>query len=174
MISQEANKEENYSKLISDLQCKIDVLKVEENKIKQEQSKRYMEKKIIEKELTEKKILLENYKIKYSMNTIFYQDIRNIPNFDLLTENDLFKISKAIDKRDYNLNSDVKYPRFIDLENVVRYIIQVKQIYPLWELTDINKYGKIDTYPPKNCYKYQFTTPEGLLFSNVNNLLPFE
>jgi hypothetical protein len=107
------------------------------------------------------------------MNTDFYQDIQNIPNFDLLTKDDLFKISGAIDKRDYNLKSDGKYPRFIDLENVVKYIIQVKHTYPLWELTNIDKYGKIDTYPPKNCYKYNFLTPEGLLFSNVNNILPF-
>lgn len=106
------------------------------------------------------------------MNTVFYQDIQNIPNFDLLTKDDLFKISKAIDKTDYNCNSDKKYPRFIDLENVVKYIIQVKHTYPLWKLIYINKFGKIDIYPPKNCYTYHFTTPEGLEFSNVNNLLP--
>ena len=166
------NKEEDYSKLISDIQSEIDVLKEKENTIRIEQSKRYTEKKSIEKELTEKKQLLKIYEIKHSMNTIFCQDIENISNFHLLTKDDLFKISKAIDKRDYNLNFNSNYPRFIDLEDVVKYIIQVKQIYPLWELTYINKFGKIDTYPPKNCYTYHFTTPEGLLFSNVNNFLP--
>jgi len=160
--------QEDYSKLIYDLYSEIDELKTEENKIKEEQSKRYTKKKRIEKELTEKK---------HSLNTVFYQDIQNIPNFDLLTKDDLFKISKAIDKTDYNFNyncnSDKKYHRFIDLENVVKYIIQVKQIYPLWKLTYINKFGKIDIYPPKNCYTYHFITQEGLEFSNVNNLLPY-
>jgi len=165
--------EEDYSKFISDLQSEIDILKTEENDIRIEQSKRYTEKKRIEKELLEKKKLLKIYEIKLSMNTDFYQYIQNIPNFDLLTKDDLFKISGAIDKRNYNLKSDGEYPRFIDLENVVKYIIQVKQTYPLWELTYIDKYGKIDTYPPKNFYKYNFLTPEGLLFSNVNNILPF-
>jgi hypothetical protein len=107
------------------------------------------------------------------MNTVFHEDIKSIPNFDLLTKDDLFKISKAIDKKNYNSISNGKtYPRFIDLETVVNYVIQVKQIYPLWEFTYIRKFGKIDTYPPKNCYTYHFTTPEGLEFSNVNHTLP--
>jgi hypothetical protein len=166
------DKEEDYSKLILDLQSEIDVLKIEDNNNKKEQLKRYTEKKRVEKELIEKRKLLQIYEIKNSITTVFYEDIQNIPNFDLLTKDDLFKISNAIDKKDYNVNSDAKYPRFIDLENVVKYIIQVKQIYPLWELNYINKFGKIDTYPPKNCYTYHFTTPEGLIFSNVNNQLP--
>ena len=167
------NKEEDdYGKLISDLTSEIIILNNEYNNIKKEQLKRYTEKQIIEKELTEKKKLLRTFEIKYSINTVFYQDIQNIPNFNLLTKDDLFKISESIDKTDYTSISNGKYPRFIDLENIVKYIIQIKEIYPLWKLTYINKFGKIDTYPPKNCYTYHFVTPEGLMFSNVNNELP--
>ena len=168
------DKEEDYSKLIADLKEELKEKIKEQTTQEIEIRKLYSINNKKKAEIKDKKKLLQTYEIKESVNTIFYQDIQNIPNFKLLTKDDLFKISKAIDKTNYNSTStsNGKYHRFIDLENVVKYIIQVKEIYPLWNLTYVKKFGKIDTYPPKNYYIYHFTTPEGLIFSNVNNELP--
>ena len=167
------DEKEDYSKLINELKEELKE-KIKEHTTQEiEIRKLYSINNKKKEEIKDKKKLLQTYEIKESLNTIFYQDIQDIPNFNLLTKDDLFKISKAIDKTDYNSISNGKYPRFIDLENVVKYIIQVKEIYPLWDLTYVKKFGKIDTNPPKNCYIYHFTTPEGLIFSNVNNELPY-
>jgi hypothetical protein len=154
-------KEEYYSKLISDLKFQIYILKKEGIIIQKEHFKLSVRKKEMEREIIEKQNLLETYEIKY-ISTLIYKYIQEIPNFNLLSLDDAFMISKAIDKTDYS--SLGKYPRFIDLENIVKYIIQVKQKYPSWELTNIHNYGRIDTLPPKNCYSYQFATPEGRMF----------
>lgn len=162
------NTEEDTILLIMDLQSEIDFLQEKEITIKEDLSKLMKEKRNIEEDLQYKKDLLQTYSIQQNWNTMFDQNIKNIAHFDLLTESDLFKISKAIDKKDYTsiVNTiSKKYPRFIDLENVVDYVIQVKKAYPLWELKAINLSAKLDTHPPKNYYTYYFTTPEGFVFS---------
>lgn len=164
--STEENKED-YAKLILDLQITIDLLQEKDKKLTEKQVQIMKEKRDIEENLLYKKTLLQTYSIQQNMDTMFDQDIKSIPHFYLLTETDLFNISNAIDKKDYTSivnNDSKKYPRFIDLENVVSYVIQVKKAYPLWKLTKISLSGKIDTHPPKNYYTYYFTTPEGFEF----------
>jgi hypothetical protein len=159
------NGEEDYTKIISFLKSEIDVLKQEDIKIKKELFHTRIKKGEKETEIFEKEKLLQTYQIK-NISKLIYQHIQKISNHELLSTDDIFKISKAIDKTDYTAFGC--YPRFIDLETVVEYLIKVKQAYPLWTITNIRKSFKIETNPPKNLYGYEFTTPEGLVFSNVN------
>ena len=69
--------------------------------------------------------------------------IQKIPGNELVSRDERLKILEAMDKTDYKRD-----PEFIDLENMFRHVIQTKQVFPLWNLTDVQKIGKIDTYPP--------------------------
>lgn len=82
------------------------------------------------------------------------ENIANIENFDLLNEEELMIITSKMDKTDYRKQGD--YPRWLDLESIIKYVIDMKKKYTKWTLTDLSKGGQYDTLPPKTFYTYEF------------------
>jgi hypothetical protein len=90
-----------------------------------------------------------------------FESVNNIEGFDILTKNDLFIISKGMDKTDYRQRIKSNYPRWIDLERLVKEVIHFKSIYPDWILENIIVTGHYDSLPPQNFYKFTYKTPAG-------------
>ena len=86
-----------------------------------------------------------------------------VEGFGILTQPELVAISTGIDKTDYREYGD--YPRWIDLERIVKDVINIKKKYPLWKLESVKKSGQYDTMPPQNFYKYTYETEEGNYFT---------
>lgn len=96
-----------------------------------------------------------------------HQDVINYQNMflsispeilQLFLEDELIEITKGMDKIDYTKFGD--YPRWIDLDKIIQQAVEVKQKYPEWKLTKVNKVGHIDSLPPKTFYEYSYETPE--------------
>jgi len=97
--------------------------------------------------------------------------VENIEGVDTLTKEELTAIYTGIDKTDYNEESHLKsygkvYPRFIDLERVVKDVINFKKLYPGWILEHLARGGQYDTMPPETYYKYTYKTPQGHYMSH--------
>ena len=91
-----------------------------------------------------------------------FESVKNIEGFDSLTKNDLFIISKGMDKTNYSDNKIVQdCPRWIDLERLVKEVIHFKSIYPDWILENIIMTGHYDAMPRRNFYKFTYKTPTG-------------
>ena len=97
--------------------------------------------------------------------------ISPINGFELLTQSELAIIFKGMDKADYRKYGN--YPRFIDMEQIVKTLIKTKKKYSGWVLYNLNKKGQIDIMPPDNFYEYTFITPDNVYssmdLSNFNN-----
>lgn len=89
--------------------------------------------------------------------------ISNIENFDLLNEEELKIITSKMDKTDYRKLGD--YPRWLDLENIIKYVIDIKQKYTKWTLTNLSKVGHFDRLPPKTFYNYEFKDENEMYFN---------
>jgi len=95
--------------------------------------------------------------------------VENIEGVDTLTKEELTTIYTGIDKTNYNedpyLNSYGKvYPRFIDLERVVKMTIDIKKKYPGWILDSLNSLKwscSEESLPPRNYYSSKYITPHG-------------
>ena len=61
-------------------------------------------------------------------------------------------------------NEDI--PRYIDLERLVKEVIEFKKIYPGWVLDRIQKSGQYDTLPPQSFYKFTYKSPQGHYMSH--------
>ena len=103
--------------------------------------------KEIVKETTRRKNLEET-------NHIITEDIRSIAGFDTLSENELLIISTKMDRTDYRKYGE--YPRWLDLRKIVETVIDMKQRYPKWILSNLSRGGQLDTLPPETFYTYEF------------------
>ena len=117
--------------------------------------------RLVEKELSDvehklKRISQENIRREYiaESKTMIGEKEKNIVGFNLLTEDELSVIAKNMNKTDYR-----KYgaPRWLDLENIIKTVIEMKNSYPKFTLTNLDIGGQIDTLPPKTFYRYEFT-----------------
>ncbi len=117
--------------------------------------------RLVEKELSD----IENKLKRISQENIRRENIaeskimigekeKNIDGFNLLSEDELSVIAKNMNKTDYR-----KYgaPRWLDLENIIKTVVEMKKSYPNFTLTNLDIGGQIDTLPPKTFYRYEFT-----------------
>ena len=89
-----------------------------------------------------------------------FESVENIEGYNTLSQSELFAISRGMDKTDYRNDSRVTQ-RFIDLERLVREVIEFKKKIPDWILREISVSFQYDTLPPKTFYKFTYLTPEG-------------
>ena len=88
---------------------------------------------------------------------------RNIEGFGLLSEKEVAVITTKMDRTDYRAYGD--YPRWIDLERIIKEVIEIKKYYAEWKLSKISKRSKSDTVPPETLYIYEFTDINGYLIN---------
>lgn len=84
--------------------------------------------------------------------------------YDTLSQSELEAIIIGMDKKNYSTstsNSTNQIPRWIDLERLIREVIEFKKDYPNWVLISIQKSFQYDTFPPKNNYKFTYQIPQG-------------
>ena len=94
--------------------------------------------------------------------------VENIEEFDMLTKAELVAIYNGMDKTNYNEETVLKcriYPRFIDLESLVKMTIHIKKQYPGWILTSVKCEGSQDSLPPRTYYSSKYITPYGHTFT---------
>lgn len=90
--------------------------------------------------------------------------LKNIPDFALLTQDDILIIINGIDKMDYSLYN-IALPRYCDAQKIIKLIVDIKHKYPGFTLSSIQRTGLMDVLPPVSVYSYIFKTPEGGTFT---------
>jgi len=88
-----------------------------------------------------------------------FESVENIEGFDTLLQEELVAISNGMDKTDYRKFGN--YPRWHDLERLVKEVIAFKKLYPGWILESLARGGQYDTLPPETFYRYTYKTPHG-------------
>ena len=89
-----------------------------------------------------------------------FESVKQMDGFDTLLPEELLKISSGMDKRDYS-SVDKQFPRYYDLERLIKEAIILKQQQPDWTLDDVKITGQYDTYPPRSFYDFTYKTPHG-------------
>ena len=95
--------------------------------------------------------------------------VTNFEGIDTLSQDELTIICSNMDKTNYNKcarSYENNYPRWYDLEGIVKEVIEFKKLYPGWTLDGLQISGKYDTMPPQNFYKYTYKTPYGHYMSH--------
>lgn len=101
-----------------------------------------------------------------------YANVLWIEAFESLSQQEIVAISTGMDQTDYRkidlvrARSDKEIPRWIDLERLVKEVIEFKKLYPGWILERIQKTGQYDTLPPKSFYKFTYKSPQGHYMSH--------
>jgi hypothetical protein len=88
-----------------------------------------------------------------------FESVQGTEGFDTLLKSELVAISNGMDKTDYRKHGN--YPRWYDLERLVKEVIAFKKLYPGWILEYLAQSGSYDTLPPETFYKYTYKTPQG-------------
>ena len=88
-----------------------------------------------------------------------FEEVKDVEGFVTLSQSELVAISNGMDKTDYRQYG--KYHRWIDLEILVKGVIEFKKQYPGWILEEVNKVAQYDNLPPKSFYKFKYNTPLG-------------
>ena len=89
-----------------------------------------------------------------------FESVKQMEGFDTLLPEELLKIASGMDKRDYS-SVDKQFPRYYDLERIIKEAIILKQQQPDWTLDDVKITGQYDTYPPRSFYDFTYKTPHG-------------
>lgn len=92
-------------------------------------------------------------------STIF-DSVNTIDGFETLLKGELLAISNGMDRTDYR-KYGANYPRWFDLERLVKDVIKCKTQYPGWILETISIKGRLDTLPPQSSYNFTYKTPQG-------------
>lgn len=88
-----------------------------------------------------------------------FEEVKDVEGFVTLSQSELVAISNGMDKTDYRQYG--KYPRWLDLERLVKKVIEFKKLYPGWILEEVEKRGQYDCLPPTSFYKFTYNTPHG-------------
>jgi hypothetical protein len=150
---------------------KIDKLRAELAQVEKEYDEIYM----IYKETEKKKRLCESRKrdIKKEIKKLedlveqenVFETVKDVEGFETLSSSELNAISNGMDKTDYTMFG--KYPRWIDLERLVKYVIQFKKLYPGWILDRVIKLDQAETLlKSPTFYKFTYNTPLGHYMSS--------
>lgn len=121
-------------------------------------------KKMNECEDRKKQITAE---IKRLEHIIEYEDafdsVCGIEGYDTLSQSEVEAITTGMDKTNYSTYSTPakEIPRWIDLERLVKEVIELKKDYPDWILISVRKSFQCDTLPPINHYKFTYRIPQG-------------
>ena len=103
-------------------------------------------------------------KIKNVKDLILTEDIfkpfESVYGYNLLTELDKLHIYHGMDKINYQEQNE-NLPRYIDLEKIINFIIDIKSRYFNFILISVKIGKQIASLPPQNNYIYTFKTPEG-------------
>jgi hypothetical protein len=130
----------------------------------------YMEhrKKVNLCENKQKELLKEIEKLEKIIETEnIFETVENIEGFDTLLQEELVAISNGMDRTNYRkICKESNYPRFKDLERLVKQVILFKKLYPGWILDSLKNVGRVDILPPETVYKYTFKTPQGHYWSH--------
>ena len=150
-----------YEKTQEELNTLNDTLNEKKKNIKREKQIARNTMYIIEKELSdvEDKLnrILREFKRRENIEeskTMIGEKEKNIDGFYLLSEDELSIIAKNMNKTDYR-----KYgaTRWLDLENIIKTVVEMKKRYPKFTLTNLDIGGQIDSLPPQTFYRYEFT-----------------
>ncbi len=97
-----------------------------------------------------------------------YANVLWIEGFETISQLELIVISTGMDNTDYRKMDkyDKNLPRYIDLERLVKEVIEFKKQYPGWVLERIQKTGQYDTFPPQSFYSFTYKTPQGHYMSH--------
>jgi hypothetical protein len=93
-----------------------------------------------------------------------FESVQEVEGFETLSQKELLAISIGMDKRDYRKYGN--YPRYKDLEQLIKEVINFKIMYPGWILDRVVSCGQYDTLPPETFYRYTFKTPQGHSWSH--------
>jgi hypothetical protein len=89
-----------------------------------------------------------------------FETVKDVEGFETLSPSELNAISNGMDKTDYTIYG--KYPRWIDLERLVKHVIQFKKLYPGWILDRVIKLNQCETVlVSPTFYKFTYNTPLG-------------
>jgi hypothetical protein len=115
----------------------------------------------------QKELLKEIKKLEEIIETEnIFETVENIEGFDTLLQEELVAISNGMDRTNYRkICKESNYPRWYDLERLVKQVILFKKLYPGWILDSLAKRGQVDILPPETFYKYTFKTPQGHYWS---------
>ena len=110
----------------------------------------------------------------FGCKNIIGQDIKNIEDFELLSEDELSIITKNMDRTDYRKHG--VSIRFYDFERICREVIAMKKKYPKWTLIDLSRGVGVqyDTLPPHIFYSYEYKDEEGLYFKLGGGFTPLK
>ena len=151
-----------YEKTQEELTALHDALNEQKKTIKREKLIANNTLYIIEKELSDvedklKRILQENKRREdiEESKTMIGEKEKNIDGFDLLSEDELSVIAKNMNKTDYRKHG--AYPRWLDLETIIKTVVEMKKRYPNFTLSNLDIGGQIDSLPPQTFYRYEFT-----------------
>jgi hypothetical protein len=93
-----------------------------------------------------------------------FESVQGVEGFDTLLQEELVAISNGMDKTDYRKFGN--YPRWHDLEKLVKEVIAFKKLYPGWILESLTRGGQYDTLPPQTFYRYTYKSPHGHYMSH--------
>ena len=88
-----------------------------------------------------------------------FESVQGVEGFETLLKEELVAILNGMDKTDYRKYGN--YPRWYDLERLVKQVIEFKKLYPGWILERLGSGGQYDTLPPQTFYRYSYKTPQG-------------
>jgi hypothetical protein len=167
MLSQEVldlsgKSTEELTSLYTEFYEKNKILHEEKNKLDKESHLIKIRIKTIDNKLN---LILKEIKINNDiedLKNMIGEKERNIEDFELLSERELTVITTKMDKTDYRYYGE--YPRWLDLERIIKEVIFIKKCYPKWILTNLSRKGKTEIIPPKTFYIYEFTDDFGTLF----------
>ena len=151
-----------YEKPQEELNVLHDALNEQKKTIKKEKQIARNTMYIIEQELSDvdDKLnrILQEFKRRENIEeakTMIGEKEKNIDGFDLLSEDELSIIAKNMNKTDYRKHG--KYPRWLDLEKIIKTVVEMKKRYPNFTLSNLDIGGQIDSLPPQTFYRYEFT-----------------
>jgi hypothetical protein len=88
-----------------------------------------------------------------------FETVQKTEGFDSLLQEELIAIFKGMNKTDYRKTGN--YPRWYDLERLVKGLIEFKKLYPGWVLIYLEVIGQNEIHPPVTVYRYKYKTPRG-------------
>ena len=93
------------------------------------------------------------------LNEMFVLGSYHNSNESTLLKEELIAIAQGMNKTDYRQHGN--FPRYIDLDRLIREVVDLKQIYTGWILERVQQAFSYDSLPPKTSYSYTFKTPHG-------------
>ncbi len=93
-----------------------------------------------------------------------YTNVLWIEGFETLSQHELVAITNGMNKTDYREYGS-RYPRWLDLERIVKEVIEFKKLYSGWILERLASGGQQDSLPPYTFYRYTYKTPQGHFMS---------